>query len=73
MWGLHRRAYSLECAVADLEEKLLVEVKRRAGTESARSKKADKELFDVLTAQPEPKKDEPWWTKYVTHPELRQS
>jgi len=68
IWGLHRRAYSLECAVADLEDKLLIEVKRRAGSESAKSKKRDQELIDFAqsAAQTPPAPPQPWWLPYAS-------
>lgn len=70
IWGLHRRAYNLECAVTDLEDKILVEIKKRAGQESGKSRKADSELFKELSKPKEP--DKPWWMKYATNPELRE-
>lgn len=63
--SLHRRAYSLECAVADLEDKLLIEIKRRAGTESGKSRKRDQELFDGLTNAAPPARQPMWWEQFV--------
>jgi hypothetical protein len=66
---LKHRLYSLECDVADVQERLLTEVKRRGGAESAKSRKIDQELLQAAqtttTAPPQP-----WWSPFV-HPDLK--
>jgi len=74
-WGLRRRLYSLEFDIATLENKLLSEVKRRAGTESGKARKADQDLLEAAIAhkgapQAAP---QPWWLKYAQNPESRES
>lgn len=61
-WSLHRRTYSLECAVADLEAKLLIEIKRRAGHERQSQKSIDKEILDAAKAADPAKPPAPWWS-----------
>jgi hypothetical protein len=58
-WSIHRRTYSLECAVADLENKILVEVKRRAGQERQKGHKLDEEIIAAAAKKPDEAK--PWW------------
>lgn len=58
-WVLHRRVYSLECAVADLENKVLVEVKRRAGQERQKGSKIEAEILEAASKKTEEPK--PWW------------
>lgn len=62
-WSLHRRTYSLECAVADLEGKLLVEVKRRAGHERQNQRHLEQDIMDAAKKAPAPQQDLPWWQK----------
>lgn len=73
IWSLKRMHYRLECDITDLQNSLLVEIKKRAGAESAKSRKADAELFAQLQngSQP-PKNDKPWWMQHV-HPDLKGS
>lgn len=61
--SLHRRTYSLECAVADLENKVLIEVKRRAGQERQKENKVEQEILNLVKNSPE-KAQDPWWAKY---------
>jgi|RhiMethySRZTD1v2_1073278.scaffolds.fasta_scaffold158341_3 hypothetical protein len=73
-WGLRRRLYSLELDIATLENKLLSEVKRRAGTESVKARKADQDLLEAaLTAKTvRPEAPQPWWMKFAQNPDLRE-
>lgn len=61
-WFLHRRTYSLECAVSDLEAKLLIEIKRRAGHERQSQKSLDREILDAAKSVDPAKPPAPWWT-----------
>jgi hypothetical protein len=61
-WRLHRRTYTLECAVSDLEAKLLIEIKRRAGHERQNSSKIEGEILAAAKAQPK-QPELPWWTR----------
>lgn len=68
---LEQRIYSLECDVADLQTKLLVEIKKRAGLEGVKARKVDaleSQVEEALTRQPEQPK--PWWEQFV-HPSIR--
>lgn len=69
--ALKARLFSLECDVADLQDKILVEIKKRAGQESGKSRKGDAELLAKLQTSP-PKPVAPWWFPFVTSPELRE-
>jgi len=60
-WSLHRRTYSLECAVADLESKILVEVKRRAGRERQSQRSAEQEILEAAKHAAPPQPELPWW------------
>lgn len=71
IWALKRRTLGLEYAVADLENQVLREIKKRAGEESRKSKKTEDDLLSRIAEQPKPD-NVPWWQKYVTNPELRQ-
>lgn len=63
-WVLHRRIYSLECATTDLENKLLVEIKRRAGQERQRAHSIDAEILEAAKKKtPEPQV--PWWSRFT--------
>jgi hypothetical protein len=61
-WNLHRRTYSLECAVADLEEKVLHEVKKRAGQERQKDTKIEAEILAAAKLKPA-QPELPWWVK----------
>jgi hypothetical protein len=67
--GLRRAVRSLEYDVADLETRVVREVKLRAGTAGVKAKKADEELMEQLASQPQ-KPPGPWWMELV-HPDLR--
>jgi hypothetical protein len=73
-WALRRRLYSLELDLASLENKLLIEVKRRAGEASGKSRKADQDLLEAaLTRTPvRPEPPQPWWMKFAQNPETRE-
>lgn len=60
-WGLRRMVYSLQCDVEDLKDKVLIEVKRRAG-EARQSKVRMEEEFAAIAAKakPEPVSKNPW-------------
>lgn len=60
-WGLRRSVYSLQCDVADLKDKVLIEVKRRAG-EARQSKAKFEEEYAALMGkkQPELVAKNPW-------------
>jgi hypothetical protein len=58
-WLLHRRIYSLECAQTDLENKILVEVKRRAGQERQKGAKLEDEI--LAAAEKKLPAGKPWW------------
>lgn len=62
-WDLARRTYSLECAVADLEDKILSEIKKRASHASQESRKSKDDLAELLKAAAErqPAQQQPWW------------
>lgn len=72
-WALKRTAYRLECEIADLQDTLLREIKKRAGTESGKARNADKELLAAATKTAEPAKQEPWWVKYAMNPAQRET
>ena len=73
IWSLKRLHYRLECDIADLQQSVLVEIKKRAGHESAKSKKQDQELFaQIQNGQPKPTSQQPWWLQYV-HSDLKGS
>ena len=61
-WSLHRRLYSLECSVSDVEAKLLIEIKRRAGHERQNSSKIEGEILAAAKAQPK-QPELPWWQR----------
>lgn len=67
-WSLHRRTYSLECAVADLENKVLVEVKRRAGHERQRDRTIDEDILKAAAAKQPAKPTVPWWQNLGANP-----
>lgn len=72
IWGLKRSHYRLECDVTDLQNSLLVEIKRRAGAAGQKAKKDDEELAAKILeaangAKPTPQN---WWDQYV-HKDLR--
>lgn len=62
-WSLHRRTYSLECAVADLETKLLVEIKRRAGRERQSQRSFELDIVEAAKNAAPPEPALPWWAK----------
>ena len=60
---VEKRLYSLECDVADLQNKVLSEIKKRAANLAVKAK-AEDQLFEQLAQNP-PKPAEPWWMKYA--------
>lgn len=68
--GLRRIVRSLEYDVADLETRVVREVKLRAGKEGVKAQKAEQELFEQIQQQ-QPKSQDPWWMQYVSK-DLRQ-
>lgn len=71
IWALKRRTLGLEYAVADLENQVLREIKKRAAEESRKGKKTEDDLLARIAEKP-PEPQKPWWERYVTNPELRQ-
>lgn len=68
---VRRRVTSLEFTVADLEERLLREIKTRAAHLGVKARKADDELVEQLVLKNNPtKSDQPWWMEHV-HPDLK--
>lgn len=70
--GLKRRVLSLEFDVADMQERLLREIKSRAGREGVKAKKDDEEFAAALLAKnnkPQAK-NQPWWMEHV-HEDLK--
>lgn len=67
--ALANRTYSLECDVADLQTKLLLEIKKRAAQEGVKARKVDavdQQILDTLESKPVTSGvTEPWWSKYV--------
>jgi formiminotetrahydrofolate cyclodeaminase len=63
-WTMHREIYSLQCDVADLKDKVLVEIKKRASL-THRAKKEDDETLDkiVEAAKTSPAPALPWWAR----------
>jgi hypothetical protein len=72
IWGLKRSHYRLECDVTDLQNSLLIEIKRRAGAASQKAKKDDEELAAKILEAANGTKAAPknWWDQYV-HPDVR--
>lgn len=67
---VRRRVTTLEFAVADLEDRLLKEVKARAGNAGVRARKEQQELEELMLQKAStPKADQPWWYQHV-HPDL---
>lgn len=62
-WGLTRKLYSLECDVADLQTKILSEIKKRAQAQAR--KRPEDDLLNQLDLKDPPKPPEPWWMKYA--------
>lgn len=70
---VRRRVTSLEFTVADLEERLLREIKTRAAHLGVKARKADDELVEQLVLKNTPAKTpQPWWLEHV-HPDLKGS
>jgi cell division protein FtsL len=67
-WSLHRRTYTLECAVTDLEHKILHEVKKRAGHERQSEKNIDREILEAAKSKPA-QPELPWFMKYANRNE----
>ena len=61
---LGQRVYSLECEVSDLQNKLLIEIKRRAGGELHKGKQLDKDILEAAKLAPGGDKV-PWYMQYV--------
>lgn len=67
---LARKTLALEFDLADLQGRLLREVKTRAAQESVKSRKADEDLLaQALAAKQKPVQQGPWWMEHV-HPDL---
>jgi len=62
-WLLRRRTYALECDVADLQDGLLRELKKRAGL--VNKSKLEEELLNRVHETPQAAKEDPWWMQYV--------
>lgn len=70
---VRRRVTTLEFAVADLEERLLKEIKTRAGNLGVKARKANEELEELMLKKAaEPAQQQPWWMSHV-HPDLKQN
>lgn len=67
--GLRRRVLSLEFEIADLQDRLLREVKTRASKAGVEAKKAEEDLFSKALKAPE-KPNGPWWMAHV-HPDIK--
>jgi hypothetical protein len=63
-WALRRKLYSLDYEVATLQDQLLREIKRRAGSETGKTKKTDQELLERMQ-NTEPARQPMWWEQYV--------
>lgn len=63
--GLRRSVTSLEYAVADLETRVVREVKLRASAAGVKAKKQDEELLEQIAQKP-PAANQPWWMQYVS-------
>jgi hypothetical protein len=68
-WSLSRRTLALEYDVAELNGRLLKEVKTRAGNAGVRSRAESAELLEKLSAQPV-KPPAPWYDELI-HPDLK--
>jgi hypothetical protein len=62
--ALRARIYSLECDTADLQDKLLHEVKKRAGYDRQK-KDPTMELLDQIKDTTKIAPVKPWWDQYV--------
>lgn len=60
-WGLERRTYSLECDVADLKEKILVEIKKRAAHSRVKDVEFLEKLEEAAKREPEKPPNQFWW------------
>lgn len=64
-WDIHRRTYSLEVQLAEVQGIVQREVKIRAGTQRQAAPKIDREAADLLKAagnlQPQPAAPVQWW------------
>lgn len=67
--SLNRKTRVLEFAIADLEERLLSEIKKRAGSLGVKARKDEEELIEKLKQTP-PQPSGPWWMDLV-HPDLK--
>jgi len=61
-WQFHRRLYSAECSLSDLEGKLLIEIKRRAGKERQGQLSLEREILDAAKNSEPAKPPAPWWS-----------
>jgi hypothetical protein len=61
--AIQRRVYSLECDVADVQTKILTEVKRRAVSESRKGKSLENEI--IAKAAETPTAQQMWWMPQV--------
>lgn len=62
--SLEGRIYTLECDVADLQGKLLIEVKRRAGKERQNGVRIEQEILEAAQKEP-PITNLPWWAPHM--------
>lgn len=64
-WTIARKIYSLECDVADLQTKILSEIKKRAQQQAR--KKPEEDLLEAINSKTPPAAPpEPWWVKYAS-------
>jgi hypothetical protein len=63
-WTLRAKLYSIEYEVTTLQDQLMREIKRRAGSETGKAKKADAELLAQMQNS-EPARQPMWWEQYV--------
>lgn len=70
--GLKRRVLSLEYDVADLQERLLREIKSRAGKAGVKAKQDDELFAEAVTQSKSPPQTQsgPWWMPFV-HQDLK--
>jgi cell division protein FtsL len=65
-WSTARLLYSLQCDVADLQDKILVEIKKRASL-TFRERKKDDEMLERIVEEAKnasPAREPlPWWAK----------
>lgn len=67
--GLKQRVLSLEYDVAELNNRLIREVKSRASSLGVKAKQDTADLLDQIKNE-KPKESQPWWMDLV-HPDLK--